>query len=119
MEDNHHYDVVLTRPFIPVLIKPKGKGQPRRATRLNVKRTVKGKDGEYHLVLIPYTEGEMIGRRLGKTIDISPLLPDAPGVEGVDYGARPQRMEWPACGHLQFVRGDRLEVSREDSPWAG
>lgn len=112
-------DVVHARPFIPVLIKPKsGRGPARRATRLNVTRNVYGGE-RYELLLIPYTEQERIGRRVARTRDVASFLPDVPGVEGVDYSARPARLRWPKNGHLQFVRADRIEISRESAPWAG
>jgi hypothetical protein len=116
--DENHIELVLARPFIPVHIKPKlPRGRPRAAVRLNVVRSSRG--GEYDLLLIPYTETEMVGRRRARTRDVSSLLPDEPGVEGIDYGARPARIQWPKRAHLQFVRRERVDTSREGSPWAG
>lgn len=115
---NDEDEFVHARPFIPVVIKPKGRGPGRRATRLNVTRNVFG-GSVYELLLIPYTPQERIGRRLSRTRDIKSLLPDVAGIEGVDYSAKPARLRWPKNGHLQFVRSDRIEISREVAPWAG
>ena len=112
-------DIIVQRPFQAVTIKPKEpRGKPRRAFKLNVDRYVMG-GHEYHLLLIPYTHTEALGARRSRTKSIAPMLPKEPGVEGVDYNARPQRMEWPKNGHLQFVRKERVEVAKEEAAWAG
>jgi hypothetical protein len=111
-------DVVVARPFKTVVIKPKlgSKGRPRRALQLNTERVVDGMT--YQQVLIPYTPEEMAARRMKSRL-VAPMLPDKPGVEGIDYGARPQRMSYHKCGHLQFVRSERIAASAEEKPWAG
>lgn len=119
MNNWDHIDITVQRPFQMVTIRPKTPhGKPRAAVRLNMDRRVMGGD-DYHLLLIPYSKQEALGARVTRTKSIAPVLPDVPGVEGVDYGARPARIRWPMSGHLQFVRKDRVEVSKAESPWAG
>lgn len=108
-------DTIKSRPFRAVIIKPKGRGRPRRALQLNVERVVDGIT--YQQVLIPYTPEEMAARRMKSTF-VAPMLPDKL-VEGVDYNARPQKMSYHKSGHLQFVRSERLSSSAEEKPWAG
>lgn len=112
------YDVTVQRPFQMVAVKPKAaRGKSRRAVKLNIDRFVPG-GHEYHLLLIPYTETERLGARRSRTKLVAPLLPTEPGLEGVDYHAKPQRIPFPRNGHLQFVRKERVEVAKEESPWA-
>lgn len=111
-------DVIVARPFTPVVIKPKPgtRGKKRVALRLNRERIVSGM--RYQLVMIPYTDGERARRRLKHKM-LAPLLPDEPGVEGVDYGARPQPFAYHKGGHLQYVQEERLAAFQGERPWAG
>jgi hypothetical protein len=115
-------DVVTARPFIAVDIKPKAPGKrPVKALRLNVQRVVIGQPGKYHLVFIPYTREEMIGRRQFKTKKVYPFKPDKAAMDEetlLPVWAPYQEVDLK-CGHLQFVREDRLETHRSESPWAG
>lgn len=119
MDKARSFDVVVQRPFQAVMIKPKTpRGRPRRAMKLNIDRVVYG-GGKYHLLWIPYSKAEKFHARPVKTLLVKPMLPNEPGVEGVDYSARPELIEYEKHGHMQFVGVDRVDVAAEESPWAG